>query len=60
MFLGIISIQLLSAFPNVNDDNIGINSIDSLFSRLFTIEEMSEMKSISDIAEVLALKGVKD
>ena len=41
IFLGIISIQLLSAFPDVNDDNIGISSTDSLFSHLFTIEEMS-------------------
>ena len=34
--------------------------VEESYGIRFTIEEMSEMKSISDIAEVLALKGVKD
>jgi acyl carrier protein len=34
--------------------------VEESYGVRFTIEEMSEMKSLSDIAEVLALKGVKD
>ena len=34
--------------------------VEESYGVRFTIEEMSEMKSLRDIAEVLALKGVKD
>ncbi|SVB20247.1 uncharacterized protein METZ01_LOCUS173101, partial [marine metagenome] len=39
ILLGVILIQLLSGFSNVNDDNMENNSKDSLFSNLITIEE---------------------
>ena len=34
--------------------------IEESYGVRFTIEEMSEMKSLNEIAEVLALKGVED
>ena len=39
ILLGIIIVQPLSGFSNVNDDNMEISSTDSLFSNLITIEE---------------------
>ena len=39
ILLGVIFVQPLSGFSNVNDDNIEISSTDSLFSNLITIEE---------------------
>ena len=34
--------------------------IEESYGVRFTIEEMSEMKSLNEIAKVLALKGVED
>ena len=34
--------------------------IEQSYDISFTMEEMSEMKSLNDIAKVLTLKGVKD
>ena len=39
ILLGVIIVQPLSGFSNVNDDNMEISSTDSLFSNLITIEE---------------------
>ena len=39
ILLGVIFVQPLSGFSNVNDDNMEISSTDSLFSNLITIEE---------------------
>ena len=41
ILLGVVSMQPLSGLPNVNNNNIGINPTDALFSSLQTIEEKS-------------------
>ena len=41
ILLGVIFVQPLSGFSNVNDDNMEISSTDSLFSNLITIEEQN-------------------
>ena len=50
ILLGFVSIQLLSGFPNVSNNNREISSTDSLLSKLATIEEQSLVirKSILD------------
>ena len=50
ILLGFVSIQLLSGFPNVSNNNREISSTDSLFSKLVVIEEKSLVirKSILD------------
>ena len=41
ILLGVIFVQPLSGFSNVNDDNMEISATDSLFSNLITIEEQN-------------------
>ena len=41
ILLGVIFVQPLSGFSNVNDDNMEISSRDSLFSNLIIIEEQN-------------------
>jgi len=50
ILLGVIFVQPLSGFSNVNDDNMEIISTDSLFSNLITIEEknLAIRKSLLD------------
>ena len=50
ILLGVVSIQLLSGFPNENNTNKGISTTDSLFSNINAIEEksMEIRKSIID------------
>ena len=50
ILLGVIIVQPLSGFSNVNDDNMEISSTDSFFSSLITIEEknLAIRKSLLD------------
>ena len=54
ILLGFVSIQLLSGFPNVSNNNREISSTDSLLSKLVAIEEKSLVirKSILDAIDV--------
>ena len=59
ILLGVVSIQLLSGFPNENNTNKGISTTDSLFSNINAIEEKS-MEIRKSILEAKSKNDVND
>lgn len=59
ILLGVVSIQLLSGFPNENNTNKGISTTDSLFSNINAIEEKS-MKIRKSILDAKSKNNVND
>ena len=59
ILLGLVFIQLLSGSSNVNNDNKGISSTDSLFFYLNEIEEQS-MEIRKSILNTTSKKTVND